>query len=57
MQPFLWRYGRLAFPVALGGCLTAALSTANDTLIPITLRQSGDSASHALEQFGTLRAL
>ncbi len=52
-----WRYGRLAFPVALGGCLTAALSTANDTLIPITLRQSGDSASHALEQFGTFEGV
>ena len=52
-----WRYGRLAFPVALGGCLTAALSTANDTLIPITLRQSGSSASRALEQFGTFEGV
>ena len=43
--------------MALGGCLTAALSTANDTLIPITLRQSGDSASRALEQFGTFEGV
>lgn len=44
-------------PVAFGGCLTAALSTANDTLIPMTLRQFGDSTSRALQQFGTFEGI
>lgn len=52
-----WRYSRLAIPVALGGCLTAALSTANDTLIPFTLRQFGNSTHRALEQFGTFEGV
>ncbi len=51
------RYIRLAIPVAFGGCLTAALSTANDTLIPMTLRQFGDSTSRALQQFGTFEGI
>ena len=50
-------YIRLAVPVAFGGCLTAALSTANDTLIPMTLRQFGDSTSRALQQFGTFEGI
>ena len=53
----LWRYIRLAVPVAVGGCLTAGLSTANDALIPVTLRQFGDSASDALRQFGTFEGI
>ena len=53
----LWRYIRLAVPVAVGGCLTAGLSTANDALIPVTLRQFGDSASNALRQFGTFEGI
>lgn len=52
-----WRYIRLAVPVAFGGCLTSALSTANDALIPMTLRQFGDSTSRALQQFGTFEGI
>ncbi len=50
-------YLRLAIPVALGGCLTSALSTANDALIPMTLRQFGDSNHKALQQFGTFEGI
>ncbi len=51
------RYLRFAVPVILGGCLTSALSTANDALIPMTLRQSGSSAESALGQFGLFEAI
>ncbi len=50
-------YLKVAFPVFLGGCLTSALSTANDALIPFTLRQSGASPEHALAQFGIFEAI
>lgn len=50
-------YLKYAVPVFLGGCLTSALSTANDALIPITLRQSGSSAESALAQFGIFEAI
>lgn len=50
-------YLRYAVPVFLGGCLTSALSTANDALIPVTLRQSGSSAESALSQFGIFEAI
>lgn len=50
-------YIRLAVPVAFGGCLTAVLSTANDALIPVTLRQFGDSSQRALQQFGTFEGI
>ncbi len=51
------RYLRFAIPVILGGCLTSALSTTNDALIPVTLRQSGSSAESALSQFGVFEAI
>lgn len=50
-------YVRLALPVIFSGCLTSALSTANDALIPITLRQSGSTAEAALAQFGVFEAI
>ncbi len=50
-------YLKAAVPVFLGGCLTSALSTANDALIPFTLRQSGASPEHALAQFGIFEAI
>ncbi|MDE6020646.1 MAG: polysaccharide biosynthesis C-terminal domain-containing protein [Ruminococcus sp.] len=50
-------YIKLAMPVILGGCLTSALSTANDALIPVTLRQSGSTAEAALSQFGIFEAI
>lgn len=51
------RYIRLAMPVIFSGCLTSALSTANDALIPMTLRQSGSTAEAALAQFGVFEAI
>ncbi len=48
----LHNYIHLAIPVLFGGCLTAALSSANDALIPITLRQAGNSTETAFSQFG-----
>ncbi|MCD7958263.1 MAG: oligosaccharide flippase family protein [Ruminococcus sp.] len=51
------QYMKLAIPVAFGGCLISALSTANDTLIPKTLRQFGDNTSQALEQFGIFESI
>lgn len=51
------KYIRLAMPVIFGGCLTSALSTANDALIPMTLRQSGSTAESALAQFGVFEAI
>lgn len=50
-------YIRLALPVIIGGCLTSALSTANDALIPMTLRQSGSTAETALAHFGVFEAI
>lgn len=50
-------YLKYAVPVFLGGCLTSALSTANDALIPMTLRQSGSTAESALAQFGIFEAI
>lgn len=50
-------YVRLAIPVIFSGCLTSALSTANDALIPGTLRQSGSTAEAALAQFGIFEAI
>ena len=51
------QYLRFAVPVFLGGCLTSALSTANDALIPFTLRQYGNSTESALSQFGIFEAI
>ncbi len=50
-------YIKSAFPVFIGGCLTSALSTANDALIPFTLRQWGSSPEAALAQFGIFEAI
>ena len=51
------RYIHAAIPVLFGGCLTAALSSTNDALIPVTLRQAGNSTELALSQFGTFEAI
>ena len=51
------RYIHAAIPVLFGGCLTAALSSINDALIPVTLRQAGNSTELALSQFGTFEAI
>ncbi|MBR1528251.1 MAG: oligosaccharide flippase family protein [Oscillospiraceae bacterium] len=51
------RYIQLAIPVMAGSALTSFLSAANDALVPITLRQSGDSSAEALSQFGIFEAI
>ncbi len=51
------KYATFAFPIMGGGILTAALSSANDALIPLCLRQYGDSVSEALSRFGIFEAI
>lgn len=51
------RYVRLALPVMAGAVITSALSSTNDALIPVTLRQYGDSVSEALSRFGIFEAI
>ncbi len=46
-----------ALPIMGGGILTAALSSTNDALIPICLRQFGDSQEQALSLFGIFEAI
>lgn len=46
-----------AVPIMGGGILTAALSSANDALIPVCLRQFGDSQEQALSLFGIFEAI
>lgn len=53
----LRRYLGLAVPVMAGSALTALLSAANDALVPVTLRQAGNSANEALAQFGIFEAM
>lgn len=53
----LSRYISLAVPVMAGSALTSVLSSANDALVPLTLQQSGSSASEALSQFGIFEAI
>ncbi len=51
------RYVSFAVPIMCGGIITSALSSTNDALIPITLRQYGDSVSEALSRFGIFEAI
>ena len=53
----LREYIRLAIPVMAGSALTSFLSSANDALVPFTLRQSGDSSAEAFSQFGMFEAI
>jgi stage V sporulation protein B len=53
----LRKYVSLAIPIMAGGIITSALSSANDALIPITLRQYGDSVSEAFSRFGIFEAI
>lgn len=57
MQPFLWN---VHSPGSAGGVWRLSDGGAqygNDTLIPMTLRQFGDSTSRALQQFGTFEGI
>lgn len=51
------RYATLSFPIMGGSILTAVLSSTNDALIPICLRQYGDSAGDAFSKFGIFEAI
>ncbi|MDD6098775.1 MAG: polysaccharide biosynthesis C-terminal domain-containing protein [Oscillospiraceae bacterium] len=50
-------YVSLAIPVMGGGIITSALSSTNDALIPVTLRQYGDSVSEAFSRFGIFESI
>ncbi len=50
-------YIKLAIPVMTGSMLTSFLSAANDALVPVTLRQAGNSAAEAFSQFGIFEAI
>ena len=50
-------YAKAAFPIMGGGILTAVLSSTNDALIPVCLREYGDSASQSLSLFGIFEAI
>ncbi len=50
-------YARYAFPIMGGSLLTALLSSTNDALIPVCLRQHGSTAATALAQFGIFEAI
>lgn len=51
------KYVSLAVPIMGGSVITSALSSTNDALIPVTLRQYGDSVSDALSRFGIFEAI
>ncbi|MDE5584662.1 MAG: oligosaccharide flippase family protein [Ruminococcus sp.] len=51
------KYISFAFPIMAGSILTSALSSTNDALIPICLRQNGDSVNQALSLFGIFEAI
>lgn len=50
-------YVGFAFPIMGGGILTSVLSSANDALVPVCLRQYGDSPEQALAMFGIFEAI
>lgn len=51
------QYAAFAFPIMGGGILTSVLSSTNDALVPICLRQYGDSLDEALALFGIFEAI
>lgn len=51
------KYISFALPIMGGSILTSALSSANDALIPVCLRQNGDSVKEALSSFGIFEAI
>lgn len=50
-------YISFAFPIMWGGILTSVLSSANDALVPICLRQNGNSTEQSLALFGIFEAI
>lgn len=51
------QYTAFALPIMGGGILTSVLSSTNDALVPICLKQFGDSTEHALALFGIFEAI
>lgn len=51
------KYVSFAFPIMGGSIITSALSSTNDALIPVTLRQYGNSVDEALSRFGIFEAI
>jgi len=51
------KYISFALPIMGGGILQTILSSTNDALIPVTLRQFGNSVSEAFSQFGIFEAI
>ncbi|MCR4638834.1 oligosaccharide flippase family protein [Ruminococcus sp.] len=51
------QYASFSFPIMGGSVLTAVLSSTNDALIPVCLRQYGDTAGAALGKFGVFEAI
>ncbi len=51
------QYAAAALPIMGGSILTSALSSTNDALIPVCLRQFGDSQEQALSLFGIFEAI
>ncbi len=52
-----WNYVKYAIPIMGGGILTSVLSSTNDALIPMCLKQYGDSVNEALSLFGIFEAI
>ncbi len=50
-------YVSYAIPIMVGGIITTVLSSTNDALIPVTLRQYGNSTAEALSRFGIFEAI
>ena len=46
-----------SIPIFLNSLVTSVLSSANDALVPITLKQYGNSTSEAFSQFGIFEAI
>lgn len=51
------KYASFAFPIMCGGLLTSILSSTNDALIPMCLKQGGDTAAEAFSRFGIFEAI
>lgn len=51
------KYMTYAFPIMGGSILTSVLSSMNDALIPMCLKQNGDSVNEALSRFGIFEAI
>lgn len=51
------KYLLLSIPVIFNSYITIILSSLNEALIPLTLRQSGSTSSEALSQYGIFEAI